>query len=340
LFRRNSFASAISVSLFPRERMRDITSERFVLVKMSDIFKSVDLPNLAVKAQPGIEMANDWTREEVEAAVADYFDMLEKEISGIPYSKIDHNRRLQKILVNRSKGSIEFKHQNITAVLIENEFANIPGYKPRFNYQDLLRIVVEDRLVRAKKLQEAAKIAVAKPVETIPVVDDILSILVPAPIRKDEPKKLRDTPRVVRKMLPQNYLEAESRNHSLGRAGEDFILKFEHARLWRAGKRTLADRIEHVAQTQGDSIGYDILSFEETGRERLIEVKTTRYGSMTPFFASRNEVKISEAHHNEYKLYRLFQFNKEPQLFVLNGSLQDTCTLEPNQFSVLPKSAS
>jgi hypothetical protein len=165
LFRRNSFASAISVSLFPRERMRDITSERFVLVKMSDIFKSVDLPNLAVKAQPGIEMANDWTREEVEAAVADYFDMLEKEISGIPYSKIDHNRRLQKILVNRSKGSIEFKHQNITAVLIENEFANIPGYKPRFNYQDLLRIVVEDRLVRAKKLQEAAKIAVAKPVD-------------------------------------------------------------------------------------------------------------------------------------------------------------------------------
>jgi hypothetical protein len=31
LFRRNSFASASSVSLFPRERMRDITSDRFRL---------------------------------------------------------------------------------------------------------------------------------------------------------------------------------------------------------------------------------------------------------------------------------------------------------------------
>jgi hypothetical protein len=37
LFRRNNFASASSVSLFPRERMRDITSDRFVLVKTSDI---------------------------------------------------------------------------------------------------------------------------------------------------------------------------------------------------------------------------------------------------------------------------------------------------------------
>jgi hypothetical protein len=31
------FASASSVSLFPRERMRDITSDRFALVKTSDI---------------------------------------------------------------------------------------------------------------------------------------------------------------------------------------------------------------------------------------------------------------------------------------------------------------
>jgi hypothetical protein len=37
LFTRNNFASASSVSLFPRERMRDITSDRFALVKTSGI---------------------------------------------------------------------------------------------------------------------------------------------------------------------------------------------------------------------------------------------------------------------------------------------------------------
>jgi hypothetical protein len=38
LFRRNNFASASSGALFPRERMRDITSERLALVKTSGIF--------------------------------------------------------------------------------------------------------------------------------------------------------------------------------------------------------------------------------------------------------------------------------------------------------------
>ena len=78
----------------------------------------------------------------------------------------------------------------------------------------------------------------------------------------------------------RKYLEAEASNHSLGIAGEEFVLQFEHERLWRAGKRTLADRVEHVAKTKGDFLGFDILSFEVNGHERLIEVKTTRYGVM------------------------------------------------------------
>lgn len=52
----------------------------------------------------------DWTRDEVEATVADYFAMLELELSAEPYSKADHNRALQ-VRIGRSKGSIEFKHQ-------------------------------------------------------------------------------------------------------------------------------------------------------------------------------------------------------------------------------------
>jgi hypothetical protein len=151
-------------------------------------------------------MADDWSREEVEAAVADYFAMLAKEFSGVSYNKAEHNRRLQKILIGRSRGSIEFKHQNITAVLIELGFANIPDYKPRFNYQDLLHVVVEDRLANAKQLQEAAHIAVEKPVDALPVVEDILSILVPPPIRDDKPESLREKPHVKRKLLPRRLV--------------------------------------------------------------------------------------------------------------------------------------
>jgi len=54
------------------------------------------------------------------------------------------------------------------------------------------------------------------------------------------------------------------------------------------GNDKLAERIEHIALTEGDGIGYDIRSFERDGSDRFIEVKTTAYGKQTPFFVSRN----------------------------------------------------
>jgi hypothetical protein len=129
----------------------------------------------------------------------------------------------------------------------------------------------------------------------------------------------------------------EARNQSLGLAGEHLVLKFEHERLWHAGARHLADRIEHVSHSKGDYLGYDILSFEPNGKERLIEVKTTRFGIQNPFFASRNEVKISESHPDQYQLYRLFSFSKKPKLYTLAGSLRKTCELDPIQFSAIPR---
>src|SRR5690606_1816629 len=101
-----------------------------------------------------------------------------------------------------------------------------------------------------------------------------------------------------------NYLEREARNRALGLAGELFVLKFEQARLIAAGKESLAAKLEHPAAMRGDGAGYDIVSFDPDGRERLIEVKTTRYPRETPFFVSRNEVEVSKAEHERYYLYR------------------------------------
>jgi hypothetical protein len=53
----------------------------------------------------------------------------------------------------------------------------------------------------------------------------------------------------------------------------------------------MADRVEHVSATRGDGFGYDVLSFEPDGRERFIEVKTTAFGAMVPFFVTRNELR-------------------------------------------------
>lgn len=56
--------------------------------------------------------------------------MLAEDISRRPYSKAEHRRLLAPLLANRCEGSIEFKHQNISAVLKGLGEDWIPGYKP------------------------------------------------------------------------------------------------------------------------------------------------------------------------------------------------------------------
>jgi hypothetical protein len=282
-------------------------------------------------------MANDWSREEVEATVSDYFDMLAKELRGELFNKAEHNRHLQKLLANRTKAAVELKHQNISAVLIDLGYPYVDGYKPRHNYQGLLYRIVEERLLGAVGLQQAAMVAVEQPVDRLPVIGNILAILVSAPHRDDDKPKLYDRAPQIRTPVRRNYLEIEARNQTLGLAGEKLVLEFEHKRLGHAGQKDLANRVEHISNTTGDHLGFDIKSFETDGRDRLIEVKTTRFGALTPFFASNNEVNISEAREAEYQLYRLFNFTQQPKLFVLPGSLRNTCSLDPTQFAAQPR---
>ena len=63
-------------------------------------------------------MTDSWSKIEVALIVADYFDMLIKELNQIPYKKSEHRKQISPLLRDRSEGSIEFKHQNISAILI------------------------------------------------------------------------------------------------------------------------------------------------------------------------------------------------------------------------------
>lgn len=280
-------------------------------------------------------MSNHWSREEVEATVSDYFEMLAMELRREQFNKAEHNRNLKNLLNNRSKAAIELKHQNISAVLIDLGYPYIDGYKPRRNFQRLLYDVVHERLHLASGLNSAAANAVEQKIEKPPIVSDLLTILTNPPRVEDKPNLYGRT-QPLHFSAKRNYLEIEAQNRSLGLAGEKLVLEFEHRRLWQAGKKDLANRVEHVANTVGDHLGFDIQSFETDGRDRLIEVKTTRFGALTPFFATKNEVEVSEVRKFDYQLYRLFGFAKQPKLFVLPGSLRKTCSLDPIQFSALP----
>jgi hypothetical protein len=272
-----------------------------------------------------------WSEEEVELIVIDYLDMLVTELSGEKNNKAAHNRALQSHLDNRSRGSIEMKHMNISAVMSELEYPCIDGYKPALNYQrNILPDVVREKVAAHHELQQLLlENVVSAPDIT---VEDILAALVATPeIERPNPYLMREFAHDL-KPRKVDFLKRDAANCELGLLGEKFALKYEKARLIYAGKDTLAQGIEHTSQELGDGTGYDIRSYEENGKDRYIEVKTTRFSRYTPFYVSPNELRVSQNHADKYNLYRVFQFKSKPQLFISPGSIEKQFRLEPSQY--------
>jgi len=277
--------------------------------------------------------ADNWSRFEVEAIVADYLSMLISELKGEPYNKAEHNRNLRTLLGGRSKSSIEMKHMNISAVMEELHYPCIDGYKPARNYQrNLLPEIVAAQVQSNRVLQTLMEGLTTEEVVNIPSVKSILKALVETPTSEERyPQFIRETPAVYR-AAKVDYLARDAANGRLGLAGECFALEYEKARLIAAGKESLAEKVEHTSQTEGDGLGFDIRSFEENGKDRLVEVKTTKFSRYTPFYVTPNELKVSNERDKDYYLYRVFQFVKRPRLYIAPGCLDRQFTLTPSQY--------
>jgi len=272
-------------------------------------------------------MNEDWTRHEVEATVAAYRHMLQLELSGQSYNKSAHRRALLPKLNNRSDRAVDSKHQNISAILKILGFPWIPGYKPYGHFQKLLFEVVESQIASNKIIDEVALTATSLPASS-PLIENFSGVLV-APPKFDHKAKEPSPPLYFSSPNKRDYLEREARNISLGRSGEEFVLNFEHFRLYQLGQRKLADKVDHVSVSKGDGLGYDILSFDVDGRERFIEVKTTAFAKETPFFISRREIQFAKSNEEQFHLYRLYDFRKSPKLFDLVGSVGKHCAVNP-----------
>ncbi|WP_273706584.1 MrcB family domain-containing protein [Leuconostoc mesenteroides] len=132
-----------------------------------------------------------------------------------------------------------------------------------------------------------------------------------------------------------DYDTLQKQNSMIGFLGEKIVLKYEKNRL--SNDPDLSQRIEHVSQTKGDGLGYDILSFDSQGNEIFIEVKTTTQGKNTPFYMSSNEVSFANKHPDNYFLYRVYNFSNlvemnNVEFFRINGSQMKDIDLQPVNF--------
>lgn len=141
-----------------------------------------------------------------------------------------------------------------------------------------------------------------------------------------------------KKFIARNsdYSERQEQNSKVGHRGEKFVVRHEVDRLAKAGRQDLADKVEWVSKTQGDGLGYDVLSYDaETGKPVFIEVKTTNGSCNSAFYITRNELERSRVSDNYY-LYRLYDYDSETdsyQILIISGDLSPLC-IEPATYYV------
>ena len=261
----------------------------------------------------------NWSDGEIDLIVADYFKMLEMELAGEQFVKAHRNEALRS-LIKRSKGSIEFKHQNISAVLMTLGEPWIAGYKPKMNFQMSLIDGIE------RRLHSGIRFELPKTHKQTILQDEDALYIEPTPIKLDVAEEAHPAlSRLLRKFDPA---ARDQRNRALGLAGEERVVRHEHARLRQAGRDDLARAVRWVSQEDGDGAGYDILSFTTTGEERLLEVKTTLGHRTTPFFLSRNEKDFAKERADALRIFRLYDFAKSAKAFEIAPPLEDQLNLQ------------
>src|SRR5262249_13067891 len=151
----------------------------------------------------------------------------------------------------------------ISAVLLGLGLPYVEGYKPASNLQGLLAKEVEAYLERnwaalqpafAAPLAELAKERKADDLDFDRIkVDPPNRLLMPRP---------PSSPWKSRRAVKVDLAEAEAANRQLGKLGEELVVRLEQKRLRAANRDDLAAKVEWVAETVGDGLGYDVLSFE------------------------------------------------------------------------------
>jgi hypothetical protein len=257
--------------------------------------------------------------------VASYFQLLNDEVRGEHPVKSEINRTLQALLPARTRGSIEYKLQNVSAVLEEQRLPFIDGYKPARNFQAELREAVVAWIRGNHSIAESLESYGSAIPAAPPLPTRLRDVLVGRPS-----SAARRSPRGGLN-LSQGAWGAlrDAQLRGLGEAGERWVTELERAELDAVGRGDLAGRVEWTSRDRGDGFGFDVSSFERDGSPIQIEVKTTNLGPRSPFYVTRNELAKSEELAESYRLYRVFDFAREPRLFVVPGAVAHGFAIEP-----------
>jgi hypothetical protein len=252
--------------------------------------------------------------------VADYLDMLAAEAAGHSYSKAAHRKALRQHLnPARTDSAVEYKHQNISAAMLDLGLPSIRGYRPRGNYQAALAAEITRQLHNDPGLITSLRATAGTP-----ALEGTLTEEPPPQPAPGQPAAPR--PASARQV---DYGVLQEQNRRLGATGEQLVVGYERDRLRRQGRPDLADQVHWVARQDGDGLGYDVRSFRPEGTTLYIEVKTTSLSAETPFYLSAAELEFSRRNPGAYALYRVYTTPRGPRFYALYGDIAPLLALAP-----------
>jgi hypothetical protein len=135
-----------------------------------------------------------------------------------------------------------------------------------------------------------------------------------------------------------NYVDhaaRHKRNKYIGDLGEQIVLVHEKKQC----PNHLIEKMVHSSKSEGDGLGFDILSYDENGNKKFIEVKATKGGISKPFFISGTELERSKLEGERYFLYRLYNLDEKSMTadyFIIQGDLSKYC-VNPTEYEVMIK---
>ena len=282
------------------------------------LFRDARQTSIGNHAEPG---GGDWNAAEITATVDDYLAMLEAELAGEAYSKAAHRRALlPRLSPVRTAAAVEFKHQNISAAMLELGLPYIRGYKPMRNYQAALAAEIQRRLDADPHLLRTLRDGTSAGIPT------------GSPLQRTAPPSPSPRPAASPRTGPRtgrhpDYGALEEENRRRGAQGEELVVGYERSWLRQHSRPDLAGRVRWTARDDGDGPGYDVLSYDRDGHERYIEVKTTRLGAETPFYISSAELEFARCNPGDYVLYRVYDVLGQPRFFALEGDINDVLEL-------------
>lgn len=275
-----------------------------------------------------VRSKNDWALEQCEKTAIAYFSCLKAKQSSKTFNRTATVRQVAE-QIKQPIGAVDSNFQNIDAILSR---AGLPRLNQvtAASAEGLLRLVVLDPLaIWWNDLDMPGSVANnQRAVEEvfIDVCRGGTSVNAVAP----------DS--VELQAIRINFAGRDEHNRKIGRAGEEWVFKLQVDLLKAAGRSDLANQVRWISRDLGNGLGYHIESRDIDGKPLFIVVKTTKAGSQTPFYLTETELNVSKMHDSRYLLYRVFDLNDDPKIFVVPGPLSESLELTPIQWLAYPRS--